>query len=186
MRKLMLAGLMALALQGCASSPTAANASDEMASLKLFDANSSPQFVVDLACSGRTAREARQCLTVSNAFYAWANARHIRLHAAQSSEASFGPASSADAMRLGKAYRIAIGFQPFSTATVLPGTGGDYVPGEVGYTAEIDVFDARSGALVRKSALHQRQDVPDRANVTTFIKADAYSVIAGLDPAYSP
>jgi hypothetical protein len=56
----------------------------------------------------------------------------------------------------------------------------------VGYTADIYVFDARSGALIGKSALHQRQNAPDRANVTTFIKADAYSVIARLDPAYSP
>lgn len=191
MRKLLLflPGLVALSLQGCASSPAnvsaTTGASNDLSSLKLFGPDHEPQFVADLACSARTARDSAQCLSVSNAFYAWANARHIRLHSAQTNEIRTDM-PSASAVRLGKTYRVVIRFQPLSTATQLSGTGGTYIPGTVGYKGSIDVFDARTGALIRQVPLRQRQDVPDQANVTTFIEADANSVIARLDPAYLP
>lgn len=191
MRKLLLflPGLVALSLQGCASSPAnvsaTTGANDDLSSLKLFGPDHEPQFVADLACSARTARDSAQCLSVSNAFYAWANARHIRLHSAQTNEIRTDM-PSASAVRLGKTYRVVIRFQPLSTATQLSGTGGTYIPGTVGYKGSIDVFDARTGALIRQVPLRQRQDVPDQANVTTFIEADANSVIARLDPAYLP
>lgn len=184
MRKLIWALTTLAALQGCASSPTSTD--ESLSSLQLFGADAQPRFVADLACAGSSAQETNQCATVSNAFYAWANARHIRLHSTGRDEALFDAGHpSAEAMKLSKPYRVAIHFQPFFAASELAGTAGTYVPGEAGYEATVYVFDATSGALIKKMNMRRRQEIPEQANVTPFIRADAEDVIARMDSGYS-
>jgi hypothetical protein len=69
---------------------------------------------------------------------------------------------------------------------MLAGTAGTYIPGEVGYRGAIQVIDTSSGQVLRDLPLQERQVVPDRVNISDFIRADVDAVIAKIDPGYSP
>lgn len=187
--------IAALMLCGCAGMG-AKSGRDGLASLQLFDAQSRPNFVAYLACFTRTVDEDPQCTTVTNAFYAWSNDRHVEMHVIDPDDSLFHtgrPSTNAASASTPseKAYRLAIHFEP----VVVPafktwgGTGGTqtsgFVPGKAGYEVTLYVFSTASGALVRKLTLHNRMEMPQHSNVTPAIKAGAYEVIKQIDPAFS-
>jgi hypothetical protein len=184
MRKLVTALVMFAMLQGCAGNAIVKGGDADLSTLQLFG-DAQPHFTVDLACSGASVEETRQCLTVSNEFYAWAGSRHIRLHSGGLDDPPVRGGTPV-AGTPDQPYRIVVRFQPYFQATMLAGTAGTYIPGEVGYRGAIQVIDTSSGQVLRDLPLQERQVVPDRVNISDFIRADADAVIAKIDPGYSP
>jgi len=181
-----IAWVLLAALQGCASMG-GSGTNQDFSSLKLFGADGQPRFVLELACAGKTADQTVQCATVRHAFMQWSDGRHVEMRSIGMDD----PLFSGNAAALGKGdFRVAIQFEP----DVIPsydewhGTQGNmssgHVNGRVGYEATIYVFSA-AGTLMRKSPAREHVELPDRANVTPFIRAGAFDVIARLDPGYS-
>ncbi|HET9835412.1 MAG TPA: hypothetical protein VFP88_03580 [Rhodanobacteraceae bacterium] len=184
--------LVALAtLQGCAS--MAGNGPDQnFSSLKLFGADGQPRFVVDLACAGKSDDSTMQCQTVHHVFYDWSQDRHVTLHHVGMDDAAFQTGRSASAQQTaGKPYVLAIRFEPIVTPGYHSWSGNagtqssGFIPGRVGYEASVIVFSASTGAVVQKLSPHHQEQVPEHTNLTPAMKADVYSVIARIDPAYS-
>jgi hypothetical protein len=46
-------------------------------------------------------------------------------------------------------------------------------------------FSASTGAVVQRLSPHHQEQVPEHTNLTPAMKADVYSLIARIDPAYS-
>lgn len=185
--------LVMLALPGCAASSASARADQrKLAALQLFDGSAQPRFVAYLACSAETRDGTPQCRTVSNAFNAWANARNIALHMVEENDPAFQaqPLPVSQSAPSGKLYRVAVRFTPVVTPSFdeWHGSNGNlssgFVPGKVGYEATVDVFSAATGALLGTFSRHEHQDMPQHANVTPIIRADANALIEQIDPAY--
>ena len=183
-RKLILFMTAALVLQAGLSR---AGSNDDLLFLQLLGPGGQTSFDVDLACVAETATSEPQCATVHKAFDEWANARQIKLRSIGKDDPEFegkltpaqGPAAE---------YRVAILFEPVvvSTMNIWGGTFNNYTPGSAGFRARLFIYDANSGALVRKLEFHDRKQLPDDANVTPAIAAEVQAVIAKLDPGYTP
>jgi len=186
--------LATLAMSGCAASRASARADQrKLASLQLFGGDAQPRFVAYLACSAETRDGTPQCRTVSNAFDAWANARNISLHLVEKNDPAFQaqPLPVSQNGPSGKLYRVAVRFTPVVTPSFdeWHGSNGNlssgFVAGKVGYEATVDVFSAATGALLETFSRHEHQDMPQHANVTPIIRADADALIEQIDPGYS-
>jgi len=186
--------LATLAMSGCAASRASARADQrKLASLQLFGGDAQPRFVAYLACSAETRDGTPQCRTVSNAFDAWANARNISLHLVEKNDPAFQaqPLPVSQNGPSGKLYRVAVRFTPVVTPSFdeWHGSNGNlssgFVAGKVGYEATVDVFSAATGALLETFSRHEHQDMPQHANVTPIIRADAHALIEQIDPGYS-
>lgn len=184
--------IAALALSACASIDSSPGGK-RLASLHLFDAQSHPNFIVYVACSGEMKYETIQCATVSHAFHTWSHARNIHLDEIGPDDPLFStgrPLGGASPAPSGEPYCVAIRFEPVIVPSMdtWSGTMGTMtsgtVPGRAGYLATLYVFSRASGALLRKLPLHAQVEMPEHADVTPTIKADAYAVIHRIDPAY--
>ncbi|HUW53636.1 MAG TPA: hypothetical protein VMV99_09515 [Rhodanobacter sp.] len=182
--------LVVLALQGCAGTATVLSPTQQksLRSLSLFNPDASPRFAADLACTGSDA----SCLTVENAFYAWARDRHVELRTAEPGDAVFSGGQPAHRQNPALPYRLAIRVAPL----IIPsfdesgGTGGNMAAGytlpKVGYTATIRVVDAASGKLLQELPVHDQQDAAYKSDVGKYIRAEMSVLIGSLDPAYRP
>jgi len=185
--------LVTLTLPGCAASSASARADQrKLASLQLFDGNAQPRFVAYLACSAETRDGIPQCRTVSNAFNTWASARNISLQLVEKNDPAFQtqPLPVSQDAPSGKLYRVAVRFTPVVTPSFdeWHGSNGNlssgFVAGKVGYEATVDVFSAATGALLETFSRHEHQDMPQHANVTPLMRADANALIEQIDPGY--
>ena len=190
MRKLLLFAMVAiLAIQ----LPAVARAgSDDLSFLQLLGPNGQTGFDLDLACAGETTTSGVQCATVSSAFEAWANGRQVKLRSIGKDDPEFEGKSTPAPAPAAAAYHVAILFEPVVVPPMHNWSGtfntmsNSYTPGSVGYRATVFIYDANSGALVRKMKLHDRKQLPDNANVTPAMAAEVQAVTAKLDPGYSP
>ena len=173
------AALAILAMQGCASTG-ASSRPDNLASLPLFGPGLQPDFVVYLACEGKSRDQTVQCETVRHAVYDWSSDRHIRVHQVEMDDPAFrsdGSTIADNGSQLQARYRVAIQFRP----DVIPsfdewhGNQGNmssgHVAGRAGYEATIFVFASTTGAQIEKLSLHEHKELPDHANVTPIIRA---------------
>lgn len=169
---------------------TQARSKDDLASLQLFGAQSQANFQADLACTSKTALSSVQCATVQNDFEQWASARQIALHSVSKDDPAFtGKSVPADPAAT-EPYYLAILFEPVVTPSLHNWTGtfntmsSSYTPGSVGYQAEVFVYATATGELVRKVELHERHELPDKADATPAMKSQIQDAIARIDPAY--
>jgi hypothetical protein len=188
MKRLLTAVALA-ALQGCASMGGNGGHQD-LSSLQLFGADGQPRFVLDLACAGKSDDSTLQCQTVHHVFSDWSEDRHVTVHRVAIDDPVFRTGRSATAAAR-KPYVLAIRFEPIVTPGyhTWSGTAGTmasgFVPGRVGYEASVVVFSASTGAVVQRLSPHHQEQVPEHTNLTPAMKADVYSLIARIDPAYS-
>ncbi|HVC15793.1 MAG TPA: hypothetical protein VNE18_00680 [Rhodanobacter sp.] len=180
--------LVMLAVQGCAGTASVISQGQQksLQSLRLFNPDASPRFAADLACRGSDA----SCLTVENAFYAWARDRHVELRTVEPGDAVFSGGQPAHRQNPALPYRLAIRVAPL----VIPsfdesgGTGGNmaagYTPPKVGYAATIRVVDAASGKLLQELPVHDQQDAAYKGDVGKYIRAEMSVLIGSFDPAY--
>ena len=188
MRRIFMAGALALTLQGCAGTPSALDAGDHTAlqSLPLFDARGGARFAIELTCTGKET----SCDTVEHAFSGWADSRHIALHDRAPDEPAGGHRGSEPTVP----YRLAVTFAPVLVPSIdlthvdQSGglTGSGYTPPRVGYSATIRVIDAASGAKLRELSAAQQRTADYHADANGYLRAEVNGLIANLDPAYRP
>ncbi|MDE2156130.1 MAG: hypothetical protein KGJ32_09610 [Xanthomonadaceae bacterium] len=186
----MAAMLVVLALQGCAGTASVLSPTQQksLQSLPLFNPDASPRFAVDLACISADA----SCITVENAFYAWARDRHVELRTVEPGDTVFGGGQPAHRPNPALPYRLAIRVAPLIIPSFDESGGGHgdmrtgtaYTPPKVGYTATIRVVDAASGKLLRELPVHDQQDAAYKSDVGKYIRAEMSVLIGSLDPAY--
>lgn len=190
--RVFMAGALALALQGCAGTPSALDAADHTAlqSLALFDAHGGARFAIELTCMG----EETSCDTVEHAFSGWADSRHIALHDRAPDAPAGGGRRLPSASDPSVPYRLAVTVAPVLVPSIdlthvdQSGglTGAGYTPPRVGYRATIRVIDAASGARLREVSAAQQRTADYHADANSYLRAEVNGLIANLDPAYRP
>ncbi|MDE2271651.1 MAG: hypothetical protein KGJ94_06660 [Xanthomonadaceae bacterium] len=193
MRKALLLSVPSLSLAVLLGACAGMSTESMPKSLHLLDAKSDPDYGVLLACEGKDSDSTVQCETVREVFAQWSQARHVNV---QRTDVDATPFKSGRAALVPDTamhrYTIAIDFEPI----VIPsynswsGTAGTmtsgFVPGRVGYNAEVYVVSADTGTQLDKFSLHDQENMPQHADVTPTMKTEIYKVIARIDPGYSP
>lgn len=183
--------LVASILQGCNGLPTKVDST--FSSLHLFEPGGQPRFTIDLACGGLTSSDDMQCLTVENAFSAWAAERHVTLREVDKNDPAFQAGDTATLLRAAhpeKPYLLLIRFEPLvepsfrDTGNGVPMYGSSGHAGSIGYRVWIRVFSTATGTLVAESSPHRQRSMPDHVDITPAFKAEVYEVIRSIDPAY--
>lgn len=183
--------LVASILQGCNGLPTKVDS--RLASLHLFEPGGQPRFTAELACAGLTSTDDVQCLTVENAFSAWAAKRHITLREIDKNDPAFQAGETAPLLRAvhsDEPYLLLIRFEPLvepsfrETGNGVPMYGSSGHAGSIGYRAWIRIFSTATGTLVAESSPHRQRSMPDHVDITPAFKAEVYEVIRSIDPAY--
>lgn len=184
----LLAGMVvALAMVAGCASVGARTGNDDLASLQLFSAHGQPRFTVELDCIAGSERESVQCFTVRNAFYMWANQRHITVRPSKGTAPVFGHAGDAQLP-----YLLVVSVQPrivasFRQSDFYKGQANTmHAPGSVGYKARIQAYSTADKSKLRELSVLDRNVQADGANVTPAMLTEVNKLIARIDPEYSP
>ena len=186
-RKVMVATLVAMGLQACVGAgPVVSPATQEnLQSLQLFNADSTPRFTFYLACTSDTVN----CGNIENWFGEWASDRHVALRSTDPGDGSFKEGQPSRAKEQALPYRLAVHYQPWMkpsyTLTSYFKQGGETAPA-IGYSATIYVFDSATGKLLQALPIHAETTANEQKGpANPYLHAEVDNFLASLDPTYS-
>lgn len=173
-----------MALHGCASTGPAMSGAQQqqLQSLHLFAADSTPRFSLYMACTS----DSVNCTNVGNAFLGWASGHGVVAHIVDPDDPAFTSTATARAAERALPYRVAIDYRPTIVAgystTSYQQASESFAP-TVGYRAVISVFEAATGKLLMRSPVRLQQSADHGKTSNPYVRSQAIGLLDSLGAA---
>ncbi|WP_109126948.1 hypothetical protein [Dyella sp. C11] len=152
-------------------------------SVQLFGEDGAPRFNAYLACTSRTVN----CSIIEHMFDRWADSRDVSLHEVGPDDAAFSNGTPSQAPEQKLPYRVSVRYAPEMASLSNSLQGGATGLPVVSYVANVRVFDASSGKLLKSMSMHDEKMVDQAQGAANpYLEAHVRAFLKRLDPAYTP
>lgn len=176
--RMMAVGVLGLLFLQCMSGPVRAGSG-----VQLFTDKGEPRFSFYFTCVSKTV----ECEIIERKLGDWADDRQLTIHSVTPDDVARFPEQTSSSTSADTPYVMTVRYAPEMASVSNSLESGSTGMPLISYVANVRVFDAASGKLIRSMTWHKEVTADgDRGPANPYLDAQVRDFLKHLDPAYKP